>query len=396
MKLQRKSSVLFFSAMLAFIGWASACQNTTVNSQTSDTKKDSVDIHPADTIKVVGQFNEMAKYIAGMAIDEKSPVAQYTNISQYKTYCLQSDSVWKKFGEVTLEKVDDWAKSEIADVNNVHKTIFYPFSGPDYLYVGHFFPKADKIIMFGLEPVGIPPVPSEMFKDSLKVFSDIDTAMHDALNLKYFRTIDMARDLRNKNVKGTLPVIMLFVARTGNVLINVRPVELNADGNIAYLNEFVEYFGNNQYNKGAELTIFDSKTNSRKTIYYFSADISDDGLKTNKNCKQFFTKLDTTMVTYIKSASFLMHRETFTFIRNTVFAKSKVILQDDSGIRFRFFDQKKWNIQLYGVYTKPFGLFARFMEYDLAKAYIDKKAKPLNFSIGYLTESNMLLAKKIK
>ncbi len=372
-----------------------ATMSTSCGNSTADNLKPAKNlIIPKDSIKPVGIFNDLSKYLGGMPIEESSELFKYTKIKHWKNYCKESDTVWGTFRIKTLNKVVDWAKTEIPNINEQYKTIFYPFSGPDYLYVSNLFPKATKYIMFGLEAAGMPPDPKALFMDSAKIFNEIDTTIHDALSLSYFRTIDMAHDLVNKNINGTLPVMLLFIARTNNTVLNVKPVEINAKGEIAYLPEFKRENLINKVNKGVEITLFDNKTKLEKQVYYFSADISDAGLAANKNCKLFFQKLDTTLITYLKSASFLMHREKFTTIRNTVLNKSLTILQDDSGVRFKFYDRKKWDIQLYGVYTKPLDLFKGFIEYDLIKAYKEENPKPLNFTIGYLTDSNMLLAKK--
>jgi hypothetical protein len=97
------------------------------------------------------------------------------------------------------------------------------------------------------------------------------------------------------------------------------------------------------------------------------------------------------VTTYIKSASYLMHKSYFSTIRNTILAKSIAILQDDSGIPYRFFNKSKWAIRLYGTYDGPIELFKDHMEEDLKAAY-ERGAQPLTVRLGYGKQSNMLLA----
>jgi hypothetical protein len=78
-----------------------------------------------------------------------------------------------------------------------------------------------------------------------------------------------------------------------------------------------------------------------------------------------------------------MHGKDFSKIRNIIFEKSSSILQDDSGIAFRFFDNKIWNIHLYGKYVKPGKEFPWINEMDLAKALSDPSVKPVPFTLGY-------------
>jgi hypothetical protein len=88
---------------------------------------------------------------------------------------------------------------------------------------------------------------------------------------------------------------------------------------------------------------------------------------------------------YAKSASYLMNYGTFSAIRNICLAKSKSILQDDTGIGFKYFDKNQWKLKLYGHYVTPVRDFKGVYDAGLAAAYAaDTTAvKPLNFSLGY-------------
>jgi len=88
-----------------------------------------------------------------------------------------------------------------------------------------------------------------------------------------------------------------------------------------------------------------------------------------------------------------MHKPYFSRIRNLILQKSSIIVQDDSGIPFRFFKSDQWNITLYGVYEGPIDLFKNHFEPDLAAAY-RHRAAPLPFRFGYTTHSNLLRAIK--
>ena len=137
-------------------------------------------------------------------------------------------------------------------------------------------------------------------------------------------------------------------------------------------------------------------------MYYFSCDISDLGLSKNKRLHAFLKGLPS-VTTYLKSASYLLHKPYFSLVRKTILEKSSFVLQDDSGIPVRFYNEQQWNHQYYGTYDAPINLFKNFLQKDLKMAYdsIEKvQIKPLNFGIGYdykLNESNlMLFSKKAK
>ncbi len=80
-----------------------------------------------------------------------------------------------------------------------------------------------------------------------------------------------------------------------------------------------------------------------------------------------------------------MNYGTFSIIRNICLAKSKSILQDDTGIAFRYVDKSKWNYKLYGSYIKPVDDFSGVWQDDLSATYKKDSAnvKKLAFSLGY-------------
>jgi len=88
-----------------------------------------------------------------------------------------------------------------------------------------------------------------------------------------------------------------------------------------------------------------------------------------------------------------MHKGYFSGIRKLLLEKSAVILQDDSGIPYHYFQSGTWDITLYGMYTGPIEMFKDHFEKDLAAAY-GKGSERLNFRFGYARSSNILLAKK--
>jgi hypothetical protein len=107
----------------------------------------------------------------------------------------------------------------------------------------------------------------------------------------------------------------------------------------------------------------------------------------------YLKNLDPKSISMVKSATYLMHKSYFSIIRNTVLNKSTVILQDDSGISYKFFDQSQWNITLFGTYTKPIPMFINHYEPDLFEAY-KNVSNPIDFRYGYNTKSDILLAIK--
>jgi len=94
----------------------------------------------------------------------------------------------------------------------------------------------------------------------------------------------------------------------------------------------------------------------------------------------------------------MLHRKEFSLIRNLVLENSGAVLQDDSGIPYRWFGSDLWKVQLYGDYDRPYGSFKYMEQADLRNAYKQPGTKPLPMHVGYgyrKITSNLLLAKRV-
>ena len=92
-----------------------------------------------------------------------------------------------------------------------------------------------------------------------------------------------------------------------------------------------------------------------------------------------------------------MHSEGFSTIRSTILNSSSAVLQDDSGIPFRFFQNPPWDVRLYGTYTGVLDIFQEDFQPDLLSAYEKQSlsVESINFGVGYkfnAGHSNLLLA----
>lgn len=338
-------------------------------------------------------FDRIARFLAGMAPDSVDPLASIEGTDAWKNFQQKIDSKWRQFDQGHLKLIRQFAESEL-QVSKTKGLVFYPFSGPDFLYVNTFFPDADRFILFGLEPPGPLPDPLIIPPDSLVGFlNNVRQSLDDVLSVSFFKTNDMKIDLKEK-LQGNLTVLLFLLARSNQRILDVKPIRIDSSGTVAACDTFYTS-PEGYYNHGVEIRFCWNGNDSIRSLIYFSTDISDYGLKKNPNTRRFLQRLDTSFATYIKAASYLMHKKYFTVIRNTILAKSDVILQDDSGVPFKLFDPEVWDITLYGKYSRPIELFKDYFEEDLFAAY-QKSSQPLLFHIGYNSESNLLFAVRKK
>lgn len=340
-----------------------------------------------------GRLTDTAKFLAGMELEAKSsllPLAQSGTWTEYHNFFENS---WQKLEAQQLSPIRNWSSTELSLVNQTNKSIFYPFAGPDFLYAYSFFPNAKDYVLIGLEPVGkLLDLTTLSEGEIAQKLNEMNGAMYSLLQFSFFQTNSMQVDLADK---GVLPILFIFLARTNNQILSLEYVGLDRDGN---LNFYPDGNINDAYFKGVKISFTQPGKPEPQFLYYFSIDLSDQGLQASPALKNFADKQLKEPITYTKAASYLMHYDNFSQIRDFVLARSSAVLEDDSGIPVGYFDPNQWNLQFYGTYTQPIALFSDEYQADLAQIYAtNPTVKPLDFGLGYkygLNESNLMLAVK--
>lgn len=279
--------------------------------------------------------------------------------------------------------------------NEAKGLVFYPFSGADFLHATTFFPEADEYVMIGLEPIGNTPNFDNEIKNIAGYFGGIRHTLYTIMELSFFRTIAMAQDFTEKRVQqidGTLPVILLFMARTGHKILYIEKMAINPEGKLVS----AEGFEGNESTMYCNKIYFqrNDKPEENKVLYYFQGNIDNNpyssrsgyvsqGLDGRKDFYTYLQNLDIT-TSYVKSASYLMHRPNFSKVREVILNQSKYYLQDDSGMPIKYIGDN-WDLTFYGTYYAPIGLFSSRVQTDLRGIYSagGNNVKPLPFGIGY-------------
>lgn len=314
-----------------------------------------------------------AKFLAGLPVRD-TPLESYVNASGWVTHAADLDRAWKQFDDRQLSKIRAWAPEALGPAYQDAGPMYYMFSGPDFLYANAFFPNASTYILCGVEPVGpIPDVtklPRNLLPSSL---ANLRKSLDSVLSWSFFITKNMKVDLRQTQLTGTLPVLYVFLARAGCTIDSVTPVALDRAGNFV-----AEGKGTTP---GVKIA-FVGPAGQPQTLYYFTTDLADWAIKVNPNFVKFCEQQGQG-VTLLKAASYLMHSDNFSQVRGFLLAHSKVILEDDSGIPFRFLPKDKWDIRFYGRYIGPINRFLKHGQLDLAKENAASAPSSLPFSFGY-------------
>lgn len=349
------------------------------------------DTLPADTTKLVADeaLTDAARFVAGLPVrNETGRLYELSQSDTWKAHARNMEQIWNAFQQ-TAPRLIAFTEKELSDINENCRTVFYPFGGPDYLFPNTFFPEMNTYFLIGLEKTGSPTKIEKPSKETYKLYQN---AVSDILNLSFFRTDDMKQELFNDTIDGVIPIISVLMVRSGREIVSIRNVRLTEQGAIADTKEDGQPI---EQGDMVEFKYFRHGTNKLQTLYYLKADLSNGGFPRNKALTAYVNQFDAgTTVTFIKSASYLMHMTYFSGIREGILNHTSAVLQDDSGIPLPFYDTEKWDVTLYGTFEKPISMFGKYAQPELREAYEQADPKPLNFRIGYARQSNLQIARK--
>jgi hypothetical protein len=340
--------------------------------------------------------NDTARFLAGLPPAADSALAALAKSPLWEQHAHHFDAIFEKEERNSLSKIRVFSKEHLPEK---HQSMLYMFSGPDFLYAVSFFPSASTYVLSGLEPVGDIPQLTSLPRPSVDLtLRNLEASLGSILNLSFFITKNMKTQLQSGPVYGTLPVLYVFLARTGKTIHEVSLVSLDEDGNIelpsapgdkAAAKRIAESAA-----KGVKI-VFSDGDGPKQTLYYFSTNLADDGVR-RSGFLQFCDRLGVAD-SFVKSASYLMFSGGFTKVRNFILNRSATIVEDDSGIPLAYFDPKKWRLQPFGHYLGPISIFPGDYQPGMAELFHNGNPIPIDFGLGYRwqrNESSLLVAQR--
>jgi len=335
--------------------------------------------------------NDVARFLAGMPVPENSPLAPLMRDPAWQEHAAFFEREFSKLNLRQLQKLHAWQETYFPESLRPVPVAFYMFSGPDFLYVDQFFPKAAVYVLCGKEGLGPPPDPLRIANLS-GALGNLENAMKSSLNTTYFITKDMKIDLHEQNLNGVLPILYAFIARADKSITNVAFGSLNSSG------AFEEAGPGKKGGSvpGVRIKYTDNPSGDSQTLYYFTTDISDGGIKATPGFLKFCQRLGVGS-SFLKSSSYLMFENGFATIRNFILEHSNRIVQDDSGIPVAYLDPNKWNLRVFGAYLGPIELFKQRHQPRLQELFQQSNPPPLDFGFGYrwnYKEANLIVAER--
>jgi hypothetical protein len=318
--------------------------------------------------------DDVGLFLAGKPVRYGANLSRLQQTVEYQNHVREMGALWRGIGRSRVNRMKDWSNNELLATTGGAYTVWYPFGGPDLLHAAAMYPHARTYALMGLEPVGdVPSLETLPPGEVLAALASFRQATHTQLQAGYFITKDMREDLQRSALRGVTPVLLSSIALTGGMVESVNGV--SAGG------------------KPAVEVRFRDAAGMRRTAYYVEGDLSNSGF--SAGYRDWLGGLGRGF-TYFKAASYLMHDPRFSQSRDFFLSQSRAILQDDSGIPFRYF-KDGWNIRYYGKYEQPIPLFAKHQQEDLRAAYTANPSSPLAFGSGYHLnewEANLIFATK--
>lgn len=311
--------------------------------------------------------------------DVKSVAPAQVGDGKKKSGKLQSSPgrvAWDSYERQIGKPLRKWTAEEVAPPQG--GTVFYPFSGPDFVTVAQMFPEAERYVLVAMQPAGevvdtraMPPMAANAFK------SKFNLEWMKFGYLGFFRTLDLNENTASTKARLTsTPVMMAFAAALDFRVESVVPLRFNAD-----TAEFEPVDGTGE-KRWTSVRMEMSKNDRKVTLDYISMDLSDGFLKSHAGELNWIRKAAGNP-TLLKAASHLLPKPYFSACRAAIVDAAPLLVQDETGLEYG--DLKKMGtVSLYGRFSGVFRLFNQNSQRDLASAYLNAGQKSvLPFAFSY-------------
>ncbi len=343
-------------------------------------------------------WHDLSRLLAGMPVRSDSAFFPATISGTYRKHALKMDEYWERVESENIARIYPWKKIHI-DQDFKYNTAFYPLCGGDFINLYTFFPSARRYIMVSMEPPGAIPDPLKLSEGRLKRgLDELRGSIWSIARINYFVTKAMRIRMNNPHIGGTLPVYLLFAARLNLRVTGIESVGIADNGMITALDNRGFINGVRPSTRGNRILFRAPGDTTDREILYLGMRLSPKSVDPRTPEGKFFSSLDRLNI-LIKSAIYLFHRAEYHTLGRFFLDRCSMLIQDDSGIPYRFLDNDQFTISLYGAYDRPVSLVEipnPPRQNDLARQFkIQKGDLPFRFGYGVLRKdraSNLLLA----
>jgi len=335
-----------------------------------------------DNIEFNRRATATAQILAGISPNPPDPaLKRLVDTDAFKEHQQWMTSSWNQVSH-RIQTMDAWRSQEIKVPGAQKKTLLYPFSGPDFVNAYTFFPDHARYVFFSLERPGtLPDLESVPLVQFGKMLQDVRSAFHDIFERNYFITSYMTKQLTTPWIRGTVPVMATMMALMNRRIIRIEPLDLFPDLTRAY--DVPDAKRPPVLMRAVRVEFANPNGAGAQQLYYVSLDATDKALDYYPEFLSWVSQYKPATL-LLKSASYLLHDNQFSKTRTMLLDSADVVVQDDTGIPYRYISQEPWQVKLYGRYHKPIRPMKYGYQKDLEAAYISRPEQaPLPFPFGY-------------
>lgn len=299
---------------------------------------------------------------------------------RWATFTKEVTVNWARYSQKIADPMSQWALAELPVASD---TVFYPFSGPDFVTVHQLFPAAQRYVMMAMQnaerPLDLANLAPELIEPSLSVLTS--AWQHFGEN-GFYVTEYLEKYLYSTRAHiGASTFIVSFLALQGFEIERVVPIQVAADGSLQELAP--------ETPRWRSVRIQASKQGKPIVVDYLKIDLSNPGLQAAPQNLALIGTLTKNPVLF-KAASHLPQNVGFNMIANQVLAHSPLIVQDETGLSYSTLIRAH-QVALFGKFVTAHHAFPSY-HHDLAKAFAQRDdIKPLNFRFGYFKDGNYAL-----
>lgn len=319
-------------------------------------------------------FNELARLLAGLgpasAVD---PFADGRASVLWQQHARVLEDLFSKFEREYAGPFSKWARIHLREFRKL-STVFYPFSGPDFMFAHLLHPSAGTYLLGGLETCEAPgdACAATFWGSRLELLAELEAGIHHFLEHSFFVTAEMRHAFVTKRWNGILAPLLVFLARTGHVITGVERLPLPQDprrpGGTA---------------TGA-VRICATIEGRPKQIIYLQKHLRDDHCPASDAFYRFVGSFGPLGV-FLKSASYLLHEPDFMHLRDFIFKHTSCLVQDPSSMPYAALVERGWRVRVHGRYQRTPRAFPQYEQRDLIKLCQTPGAvgPELPFGFGY-------------
>ena len=343
-------------------------------------------VQPVEPLRLSGAVKDTAGAMrtAAILLAGQQPVTglppAIAQSPRWATFAKEVTENWALYSQKIADPMSQWA---LAELPVAPETVFYPFSGPDFVTVHQLFPTAQRYVMMAMQnaerPLDLTNLAPDLLEPSLGVLTSAWKHFGDH---GFYVTEYLEKYLYSTRANiGASTFIVSFLSLQGFEIERVVPIQVAADGSLQELSPDTP--------RWRSVRIQASKQGKPIVVDYLKIDLSNAGLQAAPQNLALISTLTKNPVLF-KAASHLPQNVGFSVIANQVLERSPLVVQDETGLKYSNLIQS-YQVTLFGKFVAAHHAFPSY-HVDLAKGFAQRDdIKPLNFRFGYFKDGNYAL-----